>query len=139
MTRLRQHEKAYATLQNAMSAASNSLPVLKEQVAKNGISGISGKQWREHVLATRQESALNGMRAALVEMGSTVAGYFTPEEKVAFSSFAQALRAPMPAETAKELAIPLVKAAGLADREAAWRHELLRSSYGGQPDWTGQV
>src|SRR5256884_1204261 len=34
MTRLRQQEKAYTTLQNAMNAASNSLPVLKEQVAK---------------------------------------------------------------------------------------------------------
>ena len=92
MTRLRQHEKAYATLQNAMNAASNSLPVLKEQVVKNGISGISDRQWRERVLATRQESARSGMHAALVEMGATVARYFTPEEKVTFSSFAQALR-----------------------------------------------
>jgi tetratricopeptide (TPR) repeat protein len=131
MTRLRQHEKAWATLQNAMNAASNSLPVLKEQVAKKGISAIPDKEWREHVLATRQESARNGMHAALVEMGSSVARYFTPEEKVTFSSFAQALRAPMPAETAKGLAIPLVEVAGLADREATWRYELLMNPFNG--------
>jgi tetratricopeptide (TPR) repeat protein len=139
MTRLRHHENAYATLQSAMNAASNSLPVLKEQVAKKGISGIPDKEWREHVLATRQESARNGMHAALVEMGSTVARYFTPEEKVTFSSLAQALRAPMPAETAKGLAIPLVQAAGLADREATWRYELLMNSFRDQADWMGQM
>ena len=139
MTRLRQHEKAYATLQNAVNAASNSLPVLKEQVAKTGISSVSDRQWRERVLATRQESARNGMHAALVEMGSTVARYFTPEEKSTFSSFAQALRAPMPAGTAKELAIPLVQAAGLADREAAWRYELMMNSFRDQASWMGQM
>jgi len=139
MTRLRQHEKAWATLQNAMNAASNSLPVLKEQVAKKGISAISDKEWREHVLATRQESARNGMHAALVEMGSSVARYFTPEEKVAFSSFAQALRAPMPAETVKRLAIPLGQAAGLAEREATWRYELLMNPFRDQADWMGQM
>ena len=139
MTRLRQHEKAHATLQNAMNAASNSLPVLKEQVAKTGISGISDRQWRERVIATRQQSARSGMHAALVEMGSTVARYFTPEEKVTFSNFAQALRAPMPAETAKELAIPLVQAAGLADREAAWRYELMMNSFRDQAGWMGQM
>jgi predicted Zn-dependent protease len=139
MTRLRQQQQAYATLQNAMNAASNSLPVLKEQVAKKGISSIPDKEWRERVLATRQESARSGMRAALVEMGSTVARYFTPEEKVTFSSFAQALRAPMPAETRKELAIPLVQAAGLADREAAWRYELMMNSFRDQAGWMGQM
>jgi len=79
------------------------------------------------------------MHAALVEMGSTVARYFTPEEKSTFSSFAQALRAPMPAGTAKELAIPLVQAAGLADREAAWRYELMMNSFRDQASWMGQM
>ena len=139
MTRLRQHEKAYATLQNALNAASNSLPVLKEQVAKKGITGIPDKEWRDHVLATRQQNARNGMRNVLVEIGSTAARYFTPEEKVAFSSFVQALRAPMPDATRKELAIPLVEAAGLADREAAWRYELLMNSSRDQADLMTQM
>ena len=38
MTRLRQQEKAYATLQSALDEASSSLPVLKEQLARQGIA-----------------------------------------------------------------------------------------------------
>ena len=125
MTRLREQDKAYAALQNAMNAASNSLPVLKEQVAKQGIAGVSDKEWREHVLATRKQNARNGMRSALTEMGSTVSRYFTPEQKVTFAAFAQALRLPMSDTDAREFAIPLVQAAGLAEQEAAWRYELL--------------
>jgi hypothetical protein len=122
-----------------MNSASNSLPVLKEQVAKTGISSVTDRQWRERVLATRQESARSGMHAALVEMGSTVARYFTPEEKVTFSTFAQTLRAPMPAGAAREFAVPLVQAAGLAEREAAWRYELMMNSVLDRNIWMGQM
>jgi tetratricopeptide (TPR) repeat protein len=125
MTRLRLQDKAYATLQNAMGAASNSLPVLKEQVAKQGIAGVSDKEWREHVLATRKQNARNGMRSALTEMGSTVSRYFTPEQKVTFAAFAQVLRGPMSDADVREFAIPLSQAAGLAEQEVAWRYELL--------------
>ena len=138
MTRLRQQQRAYATLQEAMNAASNSLPVLEEQTAQEGIAGISDRQWREHVLATRQQSAHDGMRAALTEMGSTVARYFTPEEKVAFSGFAETLRTPMSDSDAKDFALPLAQAAGVADQEARWRYDLLISSRG-QPDWMSQL
>jgi tetratricopeptide (TPR) repeat protein len=139
MTRLRQHEKAYATLQAAMKAAANSLPVLKEQVAKEGISGISDKEWRQRVLSTRKQNAQNGMRAALTEMGSSVARYFTPEEKVSFADSARTLRTPMSDTSAREFAIPLVQAAGLADEEASWRYELLMNSSRDQADLMSQM
>ena len=125
MTRLRQQEKAYTTLQNAMNAASNALPVLKEQVAKQGIAGVSDKAWREHVLATRKQNARSGMRTALTEMGATVSRYFTPEEKVTFAAFAETLRAPMSDADVREFAIPLAQAAGLAEQEATWRFGLV--------------
>src|SRR5580658_2525363 len=125
MTRLRQQDKAYVTLQGAMDAASNSLPVLEEQVAKQGIAGVSDKEWREHILATRKQNARTGMRSALTEMGATVSRYFTPEQKVAFAAFAQALRAPMSDAEVRQFAIPLAQAAGLAEQEAAWHYELL--------------
>ena len=80
LTRLRQSDKAYARLQEARNAASNSLPVLEQQVAKQGIAAISDKQWRDHVLETRRQNAHAGMRAALTEMGSIVARNYTPEE-----------------------------------------------------------
>ncbi|HEY6263795.1 MAG TPA: tetratricopeptide repeat protein [Candidatus Acidoferrum sp.] len=128
MTRLRQQEKAYATLRMALAAASSSLPVVKEQVAKEGIAGISDKEWREHTLQVRKNNANNGMRGALTEMGSTVARYFTPEEKVSFAGFAQRLRTPMNFEDANLFAFPLAHSAGLAEEEARWRYESMMSS-----------
>ncbi len=139
MTRLRQQEKAYATLQNAMNAASNSLPVVKEQIAKQGIAGVTDKEWREHVLATRQQNARNAMRGALTEMGSTVERYFTPEEKLAFAGFATTLRNPMAETDAREFAVPLVHSAGLADLEAAWRYEILVNLPPSRADWSSQM
>src|SRR5262249_61125186 len=88
MTRLRQQDTAYATLQNGLSAASASLPVVQQQVAKRGIAAITDSEWRTRTQEARKESARTAMRTALVEMGNTVARYFTPEEKVAFVQFA---------------------------------------------------
>ena len=139
LTRLRQHEKAYARLQDAVKAASNSFPILEQQVAKHGIAAISDKQWREHVLATRQQNARIGMRAALLEMGSNIARYYAPEEKQAFSDFAETLRNGMSDEDAREFAIPLVASAGLADVEARWRYALLMDSAGGPPESSNQL
>jgi predicted Zn-dependent protease len=129
LTRLRQQETAYATLQSAFSGASSSLPVIKEQIAKQGIGAASDGEWRQRRKEIRVENARDGMRAALVEMGSAAARYFTPEEKVSFAQFAQKLRASMIAPGAVEsFAIPLVQSAGLAEQEAAWRYELLMSA-----------
>ena len=139
MTRLHQQDKAYAALQAALKSAGDSLPVLKEQVAKEGLTGISDQAWRKHVLDIRQQNARNGMHGALTEMGATVERYFTPEEKAAFADYAQTLRAPMSAEDVKRFVIPLVQAAGLADEEARWRFELLMSSVPNQPDAMSQM
>jgi predicted Zn-dependent protease len=128
LTRLRQQETAYATLQNAFSGASSALPVIKEQLAKEGISAARDSEWRQRQKEIRMESARTGMHAAMVEMGSAVARYFTPEQKVPFEQFAQKVRASMVGTDAVEkFAIPLVQSAGLAEKEAAWRYELLMS------------
>ena len=128
MTRLRQQEKAYATLRTALAAASSSLPVVKEQVAKEGIAGISDKEWREHTLQVRKSNANNGMTGALTEMGSVVARYFTPEEKVLFAGFAQGLRTPMNFEEANLFAFPLAHSADLAELEVRWRYEFMMTA-----------
>ncbi len=129
LTRLRQQETAYATLQNAYSGAASSLPVIKEQIAKEGISAARDSEWRQRQKEIRLENAREGMHAAMVEMGSTAARYFTPEEKVSFAQFAQKLRGSMIApDVVERFAIPLVQSAGLAEKEAAWRYELLMSA-----------
>jgi len=125
MTRLRQQEKAYATLQTALSAASSPLPVIKEQVAKQGIAAITDREWRERTQENRLRTAHDGMRAALGEMGNTVAAYFTPQEKVAFAKFAETKRAGMSLADVDAFAVPLAQSAGLADLEARWRYELM--------------
>ena len=95
MTRLRQQEKAYATLQSALADASSVLPVLKEQLARQGIAAITNNEWRDRTQDNRVRTARDGMRSALNEMGSAVSTYFTPEEKVAFAKFAETRRAGM--------------------------------------------
>ena len=72
LTRLRQHEQAYATLQKALEDSKADLPVLKEQVAKQGVTGLTDAQWRENTRRKRMETARNEMESALQELGNTV-------------------------------------------------------------------
>jgi predicted Zn-dependent protease len=125
MTRLRQHEQAYATLQKALSESTATLPVLKEQVEKNGVTGLTDAQWREHQRSVRMESARNGMTGALQELGNVANLYFTPEERLAFAHFVEAKRAGMNAADLDKFAIPLAESAALADQEAHWRFDLM--------------
>ncbi len=125
MTRLRHQEKAYDTLWKAMQSASSALPVIKEQVARQGIAGITDAEWRRRTQENRVRTARDGMRAALAEMGRAVFVYFTPEEKAAFSRFAESKRTGMDPADIEAFAVPLVQAAGLAELEARWRYELM--------------
>jgi predicted Zn-dependent protease len=128
MTRLRQQEAAYATLQKALSDAKANLPVLEQQVQKQGLGGLTDLQWREHVRQNRIETARNGMAACLQEMGGSVNTYFTPEEHAAFARFAESKRAGMDGDDLEKFAIPLAESAALADQEARWRFEWMLES-----------
>jgi tetratricopeptide (TPR) repeat protein len=125
MTRLRQHEQAYSTLEKSLADASSNLPVLKEQVAREGITAITNAHWRERVRQTRIETARDGMTVALTEMGNTVNLYFTPEERLTFAHFAESKKSGMKFADVEKFAIPLAQAAALADQEARWRFELM--------------
>jgi Tfp pilus assembly protein PilF/TolA-binding protein len=128
MTRLRQQDQAYSTLQRAFTAAASSLPVIEKQVAKEGIAAITDAEYRKRMHEVRIENAHNAMGASLTEMGLTVARYFTPEEKVAFGPFAEHIRSSLAPNDAEAFAIALVQAAGLADLEASWRFEGMLNS-----------
>lgn len=125
MTRLRQQEKAYAILQSALTDASSAIPVLKEQVARQGIAAITDREWRERTHENRVRTAREGMRSTLSEMGAVVSAYFTPEEKVAMAKFAEARHAGMNLQDVDAFAIPLAQSAGLAELEARWRYGLM--------------
>jgi hypothetical protein len=128
MTCLRQQEKAYATLQAALSAAASPLPVIKEQVAKQGIAAVTDQEWRQRTQQMRIENARNGMRDALAEMGTTVVHYYTPEEKASFVKFAQTVRAPMNFADTNLFALTLVQSGGLSELEANWRYDLMMNT-----------
>ncbi|HWZ75861.1 MAG TPA: tetratricopeptide repeat protein [Candidatus Sulfotelmatobacter sp.] len=125
LTRLRQHGQAYSTLQKALEGSKADLPVLKEQVAKQGVTGLTDAQWRENTRHKRMETARNEMENALQELGSTVNTYFIPEERLSFAQFAESKRAGMSLDDVQKFAIPLAVNASLADQEARWRFELL--------------
>ncbi|MBS1852927.1 MAG: tetratricopeptide repeat protein [Acidobacteria bacterium] len=125
LTRMRRQEKAYATLKGSLEAAGATLPVVEQQIAQQGLAGVTDREWRERVREGRIATAREGMRGALSEMGSTVAKYFTPEEKFGFAQFAAGQRAGMNGPDTEMFAIPLAQSAGLTDLEARWRYELL--------------
>ncbi len=125
MTRLRQHDVAFTTLQKALEESAASLPVLKQQMERVGVTGLTDAQWRENVRRTRIETARNGMQGSLQEMGGAVNTYFTPEERLAFAHFAESKRAGMTPDDLDKFAIPLAENAALADQEALWRFQWI--------------
>ncbi|MGA2346272.1 MAG: hypothetical protein ABSF93_09720, partial [Candidatus Sulfotelmatobacter sp.] len=130
MTRLRQQETAFATLQKALDESTAKLPVLQEQIEKRGIAGMTGATWRENMRRARIETARTGMMVALEEMGSAVNTYFTPEERLAFARFAESKRSGMSLSDSDAFAIPLATSAALADQEARWRFESMMQRAG---------
>jgi predicted Zn-dependent protease len=128
MTRLRLQNKAYPTLQAALTTASSPLPIIKEQVVKQGIAAVTDQEWRQRTQQMRVENARAGMHDALAEMGATVSRYFTPEEKISFTQYAQTIRAPMNFADANLFALPLVQSAGLAELEASSRYDLMMNA-----------
>jgi len=139
MTRLRVQDKAYSTLQAALADASSPLPVIKEQVAKQGIAAVTDQEWRQRTQQMRVENARSGMRDALAEMGTAVARYFTPEEKSAFVQFARSVRAPMNVADTNLFALRLVQNAGFAELEANWRYDLMMNTPQPQDELLGQM
>jgi cellulose synthase operon protein C len=125
MTRLRQQQSAWSTLQQARVAAGAQLPVVKEQIARQGIAAISNQQWRDNALAVRRANADSGMQAAANEIGTTIALYFTPEEKVSFAEFARTIQGTSSPADVEQILIPLFHNAGLAEEEANNRAALL--------------
>ncbi len=134
LTRLRQHDAAYATLQKALEDSTANLPILKDQVQRQGIIGMTDAQWwREHSHSIRLQTARSGMESALQEMGNTVNTYFTPEERLTFTQFAESKHNSMNLDDVGSFAIPLAMSAALADQEAHWRFDMILHN-AGQPN-----
>ena len=129
MTRLRQCDKAYERMSTAVSDAASEVNIVEQQIARQGIGAITDRQWRTRTTLSRTQTAATGMTAVMHEMGNAVNTYFTPEERVAFASFAEARRKDKDMNTVgvESSLIPLAETAGLADQEARWRFEVMMS------------
>ena len=99
--------------------------VVLQQAEKNGVGSVTDKQWREQMIAQRQMRVESAFRAAVQSMSEVVGERYTPEEKVAYASLLDAQKAGKPANEVVGTWIAAAKAAGLKDREAAWRKEIL--------------
>ncbi len=138
MTRLRQQEAAFATLQKALDESAASLPILEQQMEKHGIAGMTDAQSRENMRRSRIQTARTGMEGALEDMGGAVNKYFTPEERGAFALFAESKRRGMNFDDVEGFAIPLAESAVLADQEARWRFECMMRR-AGQPNFYPEI
>jgi len=99
--------------------------VLVQQVEAQGIGAVTDAQWRKQLIARRQQVADRNFNSAMSALGQIVATYYTPEEKLAYAKLLDARRANRPAKEVATVWIPAASAAGLTDREAQWRRDLI--------------
>jgi len=99
--------------------------VVVKQVQEQGIGAVTDAQWRQQLIARRQQTANASFNNAMTVLGQSVATYYTPEEKLAYAKLLDAQRANKSASEVAGVWIPAATAAGLSDREAQWRHDLI--------------
>ena len=142
MTRLRQQDAAYSRLQLALTDATSlgaEVSVAVNQVEKNGIVSITDQQWRNRALAARRDYARTGMGSAMQAMGTAAGQYFTPEEKVQFSSWLDSQATKAGNDELAASFVPAATAAGLPDLEARWLKQLLLSRSAGSEKYKPQL
>ncbi len=128
MVRERHWGETLAFLDKALAAAevsSSSPSLVVEQVERKGIASVTDAEWRRRVAAVRRQQAQSGYELALKQAGKTVAELYTPEEKLGYAELLDARRANRPMEEVASVWIQAAQAAGLKDREAAWRRDVL--------------
>ncbi len=126
LTRQRHADTALDVLQKARAAADespNSPTVIIQQAEKQGLASVTESQWRKDLVAQRTDTAKQGFLAVIREVGTTVATYYTPEEKLAYAHLLDTARAGKP-EVAS-VWIAAAEAAKLQDRVSQWLREVL--------------
>ena len=141
MARIRQTDGAFTRLALARQQAEGvNLNVVAQQVAKEGLSAIADQDWRKRRVAERTAQAKSGFAQALRSMAAVTREYATPEEKLQFATWLQSKRATAAdGSELREVYLPAIQAAGLADMEASLLWELTErsgdSAHGELKDW----
>jgi hypothetical protein len=137
LTRARQEGKALRILDEARKAADlapNSPNLVLQQAEKQGIASVTNAEWRKLRVASRQKTAEQRYRSAILEIGKTVKIYFTPEEKSAFAQVIEDRWNATRTTTADDHLqwIDVADAAGLLEEEAKMqKDDLLSPSFRG--------
>jgi cellulose synthase operon protein C len=136
--RQRQAQQAFDLLEHARAAANmspSSPSIVIKQVEEKGIAAVTNSEWRQQLVEMRRRTAQNNFERAVRELSTTVATFYTPEEKAAYAHLLDTKRANASSQELVNLWIPAAEAAGLKDREASWRRDVLLS---GDKDYTAQ-
>jgi tetratricopeptide (TPR) repeat protein len=123
LTRLGQTDQALATLtaaRKAAEASATSPTVLAAEIARQNLSGDEAQQFRESHAQQVRQTADQNLKSAVQAVGQTVNTYYTPEQKQAFATTLDQLHTTNP-----QLALEAATSAGLADREADYRKQIL--------------
>jgi hypothetical protein len=126
--RQRQAQEALTLLKSARAAAeiSPSSPALiVKQVEEKGIASVTNADWRKQQVEQRRQFAQNTFRRAVQVLSATVGDYYTPEEQLAYAQLLDTERSNRPLKEIVDVWIPAAQSAGLKDREAAWRRDVL--------------
>lgn len=129
LARQRHASDAISTLHASLAAVAattpSSLAVVLQQAEKQGLASVTDDEWRKNLVAQRNSQAQSGFQSALRRVSQTVAEFYTPEEKLAYAQLLDGQRTGKSAEEVAGTWIPAAEAAGLKDREAQWRKDLL--------------
>ncbi len=128
LARQRRSAEVLKTLEAAVRAADvspSSPAMVLQQAEKQGIASVSDAEWRRNRVEQRKQQAQAGFREAVLQTSAVAAKYYTPEEKLAYAQLLDGYRANAPQEDVVSVWIPAAMTAGLKDREAQWRKDVL--------------
>jgi predicted Zn-dependent protease len=115
LVRRRQAALALAHLVASRQAApALTLSAVAQQVARQGAGAITDDEWRKQRAEQRRDQAASGFAEAIKQIGSTVARYYTPEERIAFAALLREQAANASASELTSIYIPATRAASLA-------------------------
>jgi len=122
-----------AAVDALVSSASPS--IIAAQVQSQGIASVTDSNWREQAALNHRNRVITGLVRTLTAAGNTVDKFYTPEERATYAVQLDRQRTGANFQQITAIWIPAAHAAGLAEKEAAWRKEVMLSTYkyaGGQ-------
>jgi replicative superfamily II helicase len=115
----------FTKLEQAPGPSVSSPAVVVAQVEKNGIASVTDDDWRKQLVAERKARVEETFGEAVQAIAGVVGEMYTPEEKAQYAALLDAHKAKADDIEVAGTWIPAADAAGLKDREAAWRREIL--------------